>query len=133
MKKRVLLILIIIFFIIIDFLTGFFVFIDILKELKTIKVESQGEGIVQEIKEHFNIDYNITKVIFQSGIPDGYYLEIYDENNNVKEVFEDNHEDSEIYDYFRNEKADIPKHLKYLVIEIIIEFIIIRELIKKAE
>ena len=30
----------------------------------------------------FNIDYNITKVTFQSGIPDGYYLDIYDENNN---------------------------------------------------
>lgn len=126
MKKIVLLILIIIFFIIIDFFTGFLVFIDYLKELKTIKIENQGDIIVQEIKEHFNIDYNITRVTFQSGIPDGYYLKIYDEGNNVKEVFEDNHEDSEIYDYFRNEKADIPKHLIYLVIELIIEFIIIR-------
>lgn len=130
MKKRLLLVFIILVFILLDLFTGFLVFIDILKELKTIKIESQGEIIVQEIKEHFNIDYNITKVTFQSGIPDGYYLMIYDENNNVKKVFEDNHGDSEIYDYFRNEKADIPEHLKYLIIELVIEFIIIRALIK---
>ena len=131
MKKRVLLVIIILFFILLDLFTGFLVFIDILKELKTIKIESQGEIIVQEIKEHFNINYNITKVTFQSGIPDGYYLMIYDENNNVEEVFEDNHEDSDIYHYFYDVKADIPKHLKYLIIELAIEFIIIRVLTKK--
>lgn len=84
MKKIVLLVFIILVFILLDLFTGFLVFIDILKDLKTIKVESQGEVIVQDIKEHFNIDYNITKVTFQSGIPDGYYLMIYDENNNMK-------------------------------------------------
>jgi len=131
MKKSIFLVLTIIIFIVIDLFTGFLVFIDYLKELKTIKIESQGELIAQEIKEHFNIDYNITKVTFQSGIPDGYYLDIYDENNNVKEVFEDNHEDSEIYDYFDGVKADMPEHLKYLIIELIIEFIILRALIKR--
>ena len=131
MKKRVLLLVIILVFILLDLFTGFLVFIDILKELKTIKVESQGEIIVQEIKEHFNIDYNIKKITFQSGIPDGYYLMIYDENNNVEEVFEDEHEGSEIYHYFDNVKADIPEHMKYLLIELIIEFMIIRALIKK--
>lgn len=131
MKKRVLLVFIILVFILLDLFTGFLVFIDILKELKTIKIESQGEIIVQEIKEHFNIDYNITKVTFQSGIPDGYYLMIYDENNNMKEVFEDEHEGSEIYHYFDDVKADIPEHLKYLIIELIFEFVIIRVLIKK--
>lgn len=131
MKKRVLLVFIILVFILLDLFTGFLVFIDILKELKTIKIESQGEIIVQEIKEHFNIDYNITKVTFQSGIPDGYYLMIYDENNNMKKVFEDEHEGSEIYHYFDDVKADIPEHLKYLIIELIFEFVIIRVLIKK--
>ena len=131
MKKRVLLVFIILIFILLDLFTGFLVFLDFLKDLRTIKVESQGEIIVQEIKEHFNIDYNIKKITFQSGIPDGYYLMIYDENNNVEEVFEDNHEDSEIYHYFDDVKADIPEHLKYLIIELIIEFIIIRALIKK--
>ena len=29
-------------------------------------------------------------------------------NDQVQEEFEDNHEDSEIFDYFRNIKADIP-------------------------
>lgn len=129
--KKSFFVLTIIIFIVIDLFTGFLVFIDYLKELKTIKIESQGELIAQEIKEHFNIDYNITKVTFQSGIPDGYYLDIYDENNNVKEVFEDNHEDSEIYDYFDDVKADMPEHLKYLIIELIIEFVIIRALTKK--
>lgn len=131
MKKRVLLLVIILVFILLDLFTGFLVFIDILKELKTIKVESQGEIIVQEIKEHFNIDYNIKKITFQSGIPDGYYLMIYDENNNMKEVFEDQHEGSEIYHYFDNVKADVPEHLKYLIIELIMEFMIIKALIKK--
>ena len=42
-------------------------------------------------------------------------------NDQVQEEFEDNHEDSEIFDYFRNIKADIPIHLFYLIIEIIIE------------
>ena len=118
-------------FILLDLFTGFLVFLDILKELKTIKVEWQGELIIQEIKEHFNIDYNITKVTFQSGIPDGYYLMIYDENNNMKKVFEDEHEGSEIYHYFDDVKADIPEHLKYLIIELIVEFIIIKALLKK--
>lgn len=131
MKKTIFLILTIIIFITIDLFTGILVFIDYLKELKTIKIESQGEVIAQEIKEHFDIEYDITKVIFQSGIPDGYYLDIYDENNNVKEVFEDNHEDSEIYNYFKDVKADIPKHLKYLIIELFLEFVSIRALTKK--
>lgn len=131
MKKIVLLVFIILVFILLDLFTGFLVFIDILKDLKTIKVESQGEVIVQDIKEHFNIDYNITKVTFQSGIPDGYYLMIYDENNNMKRVFEDEHEGSEIYHYFDDVKADIPEHLKYLIIELIFEFVTIRALIKK--
>ena len=131
MKKTIFLILTIIIFITIDLFTGILVFIDYLKELKTIKIETQGEVIAQEIKEHFNIDYNITKVTFQSGIPDGYYLDIYDENNNVKEVFEDNHEDSEIYNYFKDVKADIPEHLKYLIIELFLEFVSIRALTKK--
>ena len=56
---------------------------------------------------------------------------VYDNKNISKEYFEDNHEDSNIYDYFKNVKADIPQHLKYLVIEIIIEFIIIYFLVKK--
>lgn len=131
MKKRALLVVSILIFILLDFFTGFLVFIDILKELKTIKVESQGEIIVQEIKEHFNIDYNIKKITFQSGIPDGYYLMIYDENNNVERVFEDEHEGSKIYHYFDNVKADSPEHLKYLIIELVIEFIIIKAIIKK--
>jgi len=129
MKKTIFLIFIIIIFILIDLFTGFLVFIDYLKELKTIKIDSQGEVIAQQIKEHFNIDYNITKVTFQSGIPDGYYLDIYDENNQIQSVFEDNHEDSEIYHYFDDVKPDIPEHFKYLILELIIEIYIIKAIV----
>ncbi len=52
-------------------------------------------------------------------------------NDRVQEEFEDNHEDSEIFDYFRNIKADIPIHLFYLIIEIIIEIIIVYKIKKR--
>ena len=45
--------------------------------------------------------------------------------NECHHEFEDKHEKSEIYDYFKNIKADTPKHLKYLIIEIMIELSII--------
>ena len=131
MKKMIVLIIIIIVFILLNLFTGFLAFIDYLKEEKTIKIQNQEDYIVKEIKDHFKIDYDITKVIFQSGLPDGYYLDIYDEKNEVKEVFEDNHEDSEIYDYFKDQKSGIPQHLIYLIIELVIEFVIVKSLIKK--
>ena len=43
----------------------------------------------------------IKKVKFYSGFPDGYYLDIYDLQNECHHKFEDNHKDSEIID-FRN-------------------------------
>lgn len=131
MKEKIFLIVLILIFLIINLYTGFLIFLDYLAEYKTIKIENQDDYIVKEIKEHFDINYNIKKVTFWSGIPDGYYLKIYDKTNQVKKVFEDNHEDSEIYDYFRDVKADIPVHLLYLIIEIIIEIIIFSIIRKK--
>lgn len=131
MKKKIILIIIIIVFIILNLYTGFLAFLDYLKEQKTIKIESQEDYIVKEIKEHFEIEHDITKVIFQSGLPDGYYLNIYYEKNQVKEMFEDNHEDSEIYNYFKDQKADVSQHLIYLIIELVIEFVIIKLFINK--
>lgn len=125
MKKKILYLILIIIFVLVDFYTAFLAFIDYLAEYKTIKTDNQNSYIVKEIKEHFKIDYNIKKVRFFAGIPDGYYLYIYNEKNEVKRVFEDNHEDSEIYDYFRNVKADIPQHLIYLIIEILVELLVI--------
>lgn len=133
MNKKWIIIFVIVIFIIIDLYTVFLTFLDYLTEYKTIKISNQNSYISKEIKEHFDIDYDIKKVKFYSGFPDGYYLDIYDLQNECHHKFEDNHEDSEIYDYFKNIKADIPMHLKYLIIEIMIELIIIGILEKTKE
>ena len=132
MKEKILLIALILIFLIINLYTGFLTFLDYIAEYKTIKFENQDDYIIKEIKEHFDINYDIKKVTFWGGIPDGYYLKIYNNLNQVQTVFEDNHEDSEIYDYFKNVKADIPIHLFYLIIEIIIEIIIVYKIKKKV-
>lgn len=125
MKKKILYVILIIIFVLVDLYTAFLAFIDYLAGYKTINTDNQEAYIVKEIKEHFKIDYNINKVRFLAGIPYGYYLDIYNEENQVERVFEDNHEDSEIYDYFRNVKADMPQHLIYLIIEILLELLVI--------
>lgn len=131
MKSKIFIIFMTLIFLVINLYTAFLTLIDYLAEYKTIIINSQNDFIVQEIKEHFNIGYNIRKVTFWTGIPDGYYLNIYNDMYQVERVFEDNHEDSEICDYFRNERADIPKHLYYLIIEIFVEIIIINKIRKK--
>lgn len=130
MKKKIILTILILIFLIINLYTIFLTFLDYIAEYKTIRIENQNEYIAKEIKEHFDINYDIKKVTFWGGIPDGYYLKIYNMNDQVQEEFEDNHEDSEIFDYFRNIKADIPIHLFYLIIEIIIEIIIVYKIKK---
>lgn len=125
MKKRTIYIILIILFILLDLYIAFLTFLDYLAEYKTIEIYNQESNIVKEIKEHFNINYDIKKVRFKSGMPDGYYLDIYNEKNQVQSVFEDNHEDSNIFDYFKNMKPDTPKHLKYIIVEILFELIII--------
>lgn len=132
MKETILLIVLIFIFLIIDLYTGFLTFLDYISEYKTIKIENQDDYITKEIKEHFDINYNIKKVTFWEGFPDGYYLKIYNNLNQVQTVFEDKHEFSEIYDYFINVKADIPRHLFYLIIEIIIEIITVYKIGKKV-
>lgn len=128
MKSKLFMILLIFIFLIINLYTAFLTFLDFLAERKTIIVHNQNDYIVQEIKEHFDINYDIRKITFWTGIPDGYYLNIYNNIYQVERVFDDNHEDSKICDYFRNKKPDIPKHLPYLIIEIFIEIIIIKKI-----
>ena len=125
MKKKFLYVILITIFVLVDLYTAFLAFIDYLASYKTIEIHNQESYIVKEIKEHFKIDYNIKKVRFLAGISDGYYLDIYNEDNQINRVFEDNHENSEIYDYFRNVKADMPQHLIYLIIEILLELLVI--------
>lgn len=126
MLKKIIYIISIIIFIILDLYLSFLTFLDYLAEYKTIKNICQTDYIIQEIKEQFKINYDIKEITFYSGIPDGYYLEIYNMENKAETVFDDNHEDSKIFDYFNNNvKADIPKHLKHLVLTIILEIIIV--------
>ena len=125
MKKKSLYVILITLFILVDLYIAFLAFIDYLAGYKTIEIDNQESYIVKEIKEHFKIEYDIKKVRFLAGIPDGYYLDIYNKENQVQRVFEDNHEESNIYDYFRNVKEDVPQHLIYLTVAIIFELIVI--------
>ena len=104
MNKKCVIVFIIIISIIINLYTGFLVFLDYLAEYRTIEISNQSSYISKEIKEHFDIDYDIKKVKFYPGFPDGYYLDIYDLQNECHHEFEDKHEKSEIYDYFKNIK-----------------------------
>lgn len=126
--KKVVLVIVIIISIIINLHTGFNLFVDNFVGKKTILIDNQEEYIVKEIKEHFNIDYEITKVTFWAGFPDGYLMDIYN-GDSYKNVFEDNHETSEIYNYFQNIEKDKSKYENYLIIEMIIELVVITGII----
>lgn len=125
MNRKWLIVIIVFIFIIIDLYTSFLLFLDYLAEYRTIENLDKNSYIVKEIKEHFNINYDIKKVRFRQGFPDGYYLDIYDFQNKCYSKFEDIHEDSKIYEYFKNIKPNTPIYLKYLIFEIVVELIII--------
>ena len=99
--------------------------VDVAKNKSMIMLmNSDGEIFIDTKEINHNLE-DFEKVKFYPGFPDGYYLDIYDLQNECHHEFEDKHEKSEIYDYFKNIKADTPKHLKYLIIEIMIELSII--------
>jgi len=126
--KKVILVIVIIISIIINLYTGFNLFIDNAVGKKTLLIDNQEEYIVKKIKENFNIDYEITKVTFWAGFPDGYLLDIYN-GDTYKNVFSDNHETSEIYRYFQGMEKDKSKYEKYLIIEMVIELVVITGII----
>lgn len=74
------------FFVVIDGYTALLVLGDLITTTTTIEVINQSEDIVAKVKEHFNINYEITKIQYSLGFPDGYGLEIYD-SRVVKEHF----------------------------------------------
>ena len=61
MNKKCVIVFIIIISIIINLYTGFLVFLDYLAEYRTIEISNQSSYISKEIKEHFDIDYDIKK------------------------------------------------------------------------
>ena len=116
----------------IDGYTALLVLGDLITTTTTIEVINQSEDIVAKVKEHFNINYEITKIQYSLGFPDGYGLEIYD-SRVVKEHFfeDDGFEDSEIDTYFQKLNIDTPKYLKVLIIENILGIILIIVIIRR--
>ena len=116
----------------IDGYTALLVLCDLITTTTTIEVINQSEDIVAKVKEHFNINYEITKIQYSLGFPDGYGLEIYDSGGAKEHFFEDDgFEDSEIDAYFQKLNIDTPKYLKVLIIEIILGIILIIVIIRR--
>ena len=116
----------------IDGYTALLVLGDLITTTTTIEVINQSEDIVAKVKEHFNINYEITKIQYSLGFPDGYGLEIYDSGGAKEHFFEDDgFEDSEIDTYFQKLNIDTPKYLKVLIIEIILGIILIIVIIRR--
>lgn len=116
----------------IDGYTALLVLGDLITTTTTIEVINQSEDIVAKVKEHFNINYEITKIQYSLGFLDGYGLEIYDSGGAKEHFFEDDgFEDSEIDAYFQKLNIDTPKYLKVLIIEIILGIILIIVIIRR--
>ena len=114
-----------ILFIVIDVYTLWLMSPDFLFPKRSIYVTNQDDYIVESVKEYFYIDYDVSKIVYQQGFPDGYYLDIYDSVGEKHEEFDDTFnvaESDKIQQYFLNLKPDTPKYLRLFMAELIIEF-----------
>ena len=124
MRKAVF-ILMSILFIVIDVYTLWLMSPDFLFPKRSIYVTNQDDYIVESVKEYFHIDYNVSKIVYQQGFPDGYSLDIYDVVGEKHEEFNDTFnvaESDKIQQYFLNLQPDTPKYLRLFAVELIIEF-----------
>lgn len=124
MKKAVF-ILMLILFIVIDVYTLWFMSPDFLFPKRSIYVTNQDDYIVESVKEYFHIEYDVSKIVYQQGFPDGYYLDIYDTVGEKHEEFDDTFnvaESDKIQQFFLNLKTDTSKYLRLFTAELIIEF-----------
>ena len=124
MKKAVF-ILMLILFIVIDVYTLWLMSPDFLFPKRSIYVTNQDDYIVESVKEYFHIEYDVSKIVYQQGFPDGYYLDIYDSVGEKHEEFDDTFnvaESDKIQQYFLNLKPDTSKYLRLFMAELIIEF-----------
>ena len=127
MRKAVF-ILMSILFIVIDVYTLWLMSPDFLFPKRSIYVTNQDDYIVESVKEYFHIEYDVSKIVYQQGFPDGYYLDIYDSVGEKHEEFDDTFnvaESDKIQQYFLNLKPDTPKYLRLFTAELIIEFFVI--------
>ena len=92
--RKIIFVLMLLLFLVIDGYTFLLVFSDMIIPTTTIEVTSQNEDIVVKIKEHFNINYDIKKVEYRRGFPNGYGLVIYNFDDVDDHYFEDRFEDS---------------------------------------
>ena len=79
----------------------------------------------RKCKRYFHIEYDVSKIVYQQGFPDGYSLDIYDAVGEKHEEFDDTFnvaESDKIQQYFLNLKPDTPKYLRLFTAELIIEF-----------
>ena len=128
METKELKFMLIIVFLIVDIFLIFIIFSIFMNGNRTIKVTDQNFYIVQKIKEEFNIDYDIKEITFRTSFPDGYWLDIFDNNNQAKTVFDNDHGDSLIYDYFMNIKRDVSMYVGFFIILILIEALIFNKI-----
>jgi len=114
-----------ILFIVIDVYTLWLMAPDFLFPKRSIYVTNQDDYIVESVKDYFHIEYDVSKIVYQQGFPDGYYLDIYDSVGEKHEEFDDTFnvaESDKIQQYFLNLKPDTPKYLRLFTAELIIEF-----------
>lgn len=124
--KKVAFIVMLILFMVIDVYTLWLMSPDFLFPSKSIYVTNQDDYIVESVKEYFYIEYDISKIVYRQGFPDGYYLDVYDVGGEKHEEFDDTFnvpESDTIQEYFRNLKPDTPKYLRLFEAELIVEFI----------
>ena len=109
-----------ILFIVIDVYTLWLMAPDFLFPKRSIYVTNQDDYIVESVKEYFHIDYDVSKIVYQQGFPDGYSLDIYDAVGEKHEEFDDTFnvvESDKIQQYFLNLQPDTPKYLRLFAVE----------------
>ena len=124
MKKAVF-ILMLILFIVIDVYNLCLMSPDFLFPKRSIYVTNQDDYIVESVKEYFHIEYDVSKIVYQQGFPDGYFLDIYDTVGEKHEEFDDTFnvaESDKIQQFFLNLEPDTYKYLRLFTAELIIEF-----------
>lgn len=130
--RKVAFIVMLIIFIVIDAYTLWLMALDFLFPTKSIYVINQDDHIVKSIKEYFHIEYDISKIVYQQGFPDGYSLDIYNLTREKHKEFDDTFnvaESDKIKQYFSYLKIDRSKYLRLLEAELIIEFFVILAII----
>ena len=130
--KKVAFIVMLILFMVIETYTLYLVSRDLLFPHKSIYVTNQDDDIAEKVKAYFSIQYEISKIVYRQGFPDGYYLDVYDVGGEKHEEFDDTFnvpESDKIQQYFWNLKPDTPKYLRLFEGELTVEFLFITVII----